>query len=178
MWFVWILSAGARHFIEILPMSLLDDEVNFNLEHHLGKITEKKFYNKLFINFQVQFFILFSKETEEGFTLVNAKSPINLSVDNRIPDFKDISELNPMSILRNLKQALGREQFRQILYAVLIGIQILVRGPPVETLESLYGLCSLVPRACQRVRTHAQEYMNPKMCNFISEYFLSYFFIF
>lgn len=37
MWFVWILSAGARHFIEILPMSLLDDEVNFNIEHQLGK---------------------------------------------------------------------------------------------------------------------------------------------
>lgn len=111
------------------------------------------------------------KETEDGFTLVNAKSPINLSVDNQIPDFKDVCELNPMSILRKLKQAVGRDQFRQILYAVLIGIQILIRGPPLETLESLYGLCSLVPRACQRVKTHAQEYMNPKTCNFISKFF-------
>ncbi|OXU20346.1 hypothetical protein TSAR_000051 [Trichomalopsis sarcophagae] len=141
MWFVWILSAGARHFVEILPMSLLDDEVNFNLEH---------------------------LETEEGFTLVNAKSPINLSVNSRIPDFNEISNLNPMTILRNLRRALGHNQFRQILYAVLIGIQILVRGPPLQTLESLYGLCSLVPRACQRVKTHAQEYMDSNMCNFIS----------
>lgn len=112
---------------------------------------------------------LYSKESEDGFTLVNAKSPINLSVDNRIPDFKDVCELNPMSILRNLKQELGRDQFRQILYAVLTGIQILIRGQPLETLESLYGLCSLVPRACQRVKAHAQEYMNPKKCNFISK---------
>lgn len=37
MWLVWILSAGARHFIEILPMNLLDSESNnFNLEHHIG----------------------------------------------------------------------------------------------------------------------------------------------
>jgi folliculin len=36
MWFVWILSAGARHFVEILPMSLLDEDINFDLENHLG----------------------------------------------------------------------------------------------------------------------------------------------
>lgn len=36
MWLVWILSAGARHFIEILPMSLLDKELNYNLEHRIG----------------------------------------------------------------------------------------------------------------------------------------------
>jgi len=36
MWLVWILSAGARHFIEIFPMSLLDDELNYNFEHQIG----------------------------------------------------------------------------------------------------------------------------------------------
>lgn len=108
-------------------------------------------------------------ETEEGFTLINAKAPVNLSVDNKMPDFIEISNLNPMSILRNLRKALGREQFRQILYAVLIGIQILVRGPPLQTLESLYGLCSLVPRACRRVRTRAKEYLDSNECNFISK---------
>jgi len=36
MWLVWILSAGARHFIEIFPMSLLDDELNYNFEHQVG----------------------------------------------------------------------------------------------------------------------------------------------
>ena len=116
------------------------------------------------------FFFVWILETEEGFTLVNAKSPINLSVDARIPDFDEISNLNPMSILRKLRRALGRDQFRQILYAVLIGIQILVRGPPLQSLESLYGLCSLVPRACQRVKTQAPEYMDSKMCNFISKH--------
>ena len=73
--------------------------------------------------------------------MTNAKSPINLNVENRIADFKHFADLNPMTVLRKLRKELGCDQFRQILYAVLIGIQILIRGPPMQTLEPLYGLC-------------------------------------
>ncbi|XP_014232789.1 folliculin [Trichogramma pretiosum] len=142
MWFVWILSAGARHFVEVLPLSLIDEEIDFNLGVSL--------------------------ESDKGFTLLNAKSPVNLNVENQIPDFKDFTDLNPVSVLRKLKNKVGFDQFRQLLYATLIGTQILIRGSPAETLESLYGLCSLVPRACQIVRVGAKEYIDSKSCNFIS----------
>ncbi|KAJ8678934.1 hypothetical protein QAD02_014721 [Eretmocerus hayati] len=142
MWFVWILSAGARHFVEILPVSLLDEELHFSMEHR--------------------------NDAEEGFAPLNAKYPINLNIDNRIPDFKNFSGLNPVTVLRNLRQLLGRDHFRQIIYAVLVGLQILIRGPHADAVETLYGLSSLIPRACQRVRTQAPEYLEPKICNFIS----------
>lgn len=145
MWLVWILSAGARHFIEIFPMSLLDDELNYNFEHQI--------------------------ETEEGFTLVNAKLPINFNFnwDNTelLPEFSEITEKSTSVILRNLKRVLGKDQFRQLLYSCLTGVQVLVRGPKVQRLESLYGLSSLVPRACRRVKTQTLEYMDPDTCNFI-----------
>ncbi|XP_012283944.1 folliculin isoform X2 [Orussus abietinus] len=117
MWLVWILSAGARHFVEILPMSLLDEELNNNVDHHI--------------------------------------------------EFAEITGKTPTSILRDLRRVLGRDQFRQILYSTLIGVQILVRGPRCQTIESLYGLSSLVPKACRRVQTQATEYMDPNACNFI-----------
>lgn len=145
MWLVWILSAGARHFVEILPMNLLDEELSYNLENHV--------------------------ETEEGFTLGNARSPVNLNLISEetivIPEFSEVSNKSPMSILKDLMDILGKEQFRQILYSSLTGVQILVRGPRSQTLESLYALSSLVPRACQRIQTQATEYMDPNTCNFI-----------
>ncbi|KAM0736787.1 Folliculin [Formica fusca] len=145
MWLVWILSAGARHFIEIFPMSLLDDELNYNFEHQI--------------------------ETEENFTLVNAKLPINLNLNSDdseiLPEFAEIAEKSIAVILRDLKQILGKDQFRQLLYSCLTGVQVLVRGPKIQRLESLYGLSSLIPRACRRVKTETSEYMDPDTCNFI-----------
>ncbi|KAL6263627.1 hypothetical protein P5V15_006413 [Pogonomyrmex californicus] len=145
MWLVWILSAGARHFIEIFPMSLLDDELNYNFEHQI--------------------------ETEEGFTLVNAKLPVNFNFNwndsELLPEFSEIAEKSTAVILRNLKRILGKDQFKQLLYSCLIGVQVLVRGPKIQRLESLYGLSSLVPRACRRIKTQTLEYMDPDTCNFI-----------
>ncbi|XP_012257206.2 folliculin [Athalia rosae] len=145
MWLVWILSAGARHFIEILPMNLLDDELSFDLEHHV--------------------------ETEEGFTLVNARSPIipklTLEEPKIAPEFSEISHKSPISILKGLRLVLGKDHFRQILYSSLTGIQVLVRGPRAQILELLFGLSYLVPAACRRVVTQATEYMGPNLCNFI-----------
>ncbi|XP_017795617.1 PREDICTED: uncharacterized protein LOC108577040 [Habropoda laboriosa] len=122
MWLVWILSAGARHFIEIFPMSLLDDELNYNSEHQI--------------------------ETEDGFTLVNAKLPVNLTLNSNEPE--TTPEFSEVSV-----------------YSSLTGVQILVRGPNIQRLESLYGLSSLIPRACRRVKTQETEYMDPNKCNFI-----------
>ena len=39
MWLVWILSAGARHFVEILPFSLLNEEISFNFGHRIGSFS-------------------------------------------------------------------------------------------------------------------------------------------
>lgn len=36
MWFVWILSVGASHFVETLPLSLLGEDVNFNVKNFFG----------------------------------------------------------------------------------------------------------------------------------------------
>ncbi|OAD51975.1 Folliculin [Eufriesea mexicana] len=145
MWLVWILSAGARHFIEIFPMSLLDDELNYNLDHQI--------------------------ETEDGFTLVNAKLPVNLTLNSNESEttleFSEVSGKSTTVILRGLRTVLGKDQFRQLLYSSLTGVQILVRGPNTQRLESLYGLSSLIPRACRRVKTQATEYMDPNKCNFI-----------
>lgn len=75
-------------------------------------------------------------------------------------------------ILKDLRAVLGKDQFRQLLYSSLTGVQILVRGPNIERLESLYGLSSLIPRACRRVKTQATEYMDPNKCNFIGMYII------
>ncbi|XP_053995100.1 uncharacterized protein LOC128885211 [Hylaeus volcanicus] len=145
MWLVWILSAGARHCIEIFPMSLLDDELSYNLEHQI--------------------------ETEEGFTLVNAKLPVNLNLNSNeseaTSEFSEVSGKSTTVILRDLRTILGKDQFRQLLYSSLTGVQILVRGPSIQRLESLYGLSSLIPCACRRVKARATEYMDPNKCNFI-----------
>ncbi|EZA59627.1 hypothetical protein DMN91_004990 [Ooceraea biroi] len=143
MWLVWILSAGARHFIEIFPMSLLSDELNYNFEHQI--------------------------ETED--TLANAKMPVNLNLNSGeaelSPEFSEIAGKSIAVILRGLKRVLGKDSFRQLLYSCLTGVQVLVRGPRVQRLESLYGLSSLVPRACRRVMAQTSEYMDPDTCNFI-----------
>ena len=103
--------------------------------------------------------------------LLNAKSPVNLNLDLDVPEFEEVSNTSPTSVLRDLRKALGREQFRQILFAVLTGVQVLVRGPKTSTLESLYSLCSLVPRACRRVKTQAIQYLDSNICNFIGTFF-------
>lgn len=145
MWLVWILSAGARHFIEIFPMSLLDDELSYDLEHQV--------------------------ETDEGFTLINAKLPVHLNLTSNETEtnseFLEVSGKSTTVILRDLRSILGKDQFRQLLYSSLTGVQILVRGPSFERKESLYGLSSLIPCACRRVKTQAAEYMDPNKCNFI-----------
>lgn len=141
MWLVWILSAGARHFVEVLPFSLLDDKMNFNVRDHIGDSI--------------------------GYMLFNAKLPVTLNLDLDVPQIDEVSNMCPTSILRNLRKVLGRNQFRQILFSVLTGIQILVRGPKLPTLKSLYSLCSLVPKACRRVQTQSDQYLDSRICNFI-----------
>lgn len=94
---------------------------------------------------------------------------LNLNSDNSevLPEFAEIAEKSTAVILRDLKQILGKDQFRQLLYSCLTGVQVLVRGPKIQRLESLYGLSSLIPRACRRVKTETSEYMDPDTCNFI-----------
>lgn len=102
---------------------------------------------------------------------MNAKLPVNFNFNwddsELLPEFSEIAEKSTAIILRNLKRVLGKDQFRQLLYSCLTGVQVLVRGPKIQRLESLYGLSSLVPRACRRVKTQTLEYMDPDTCNFI-----------
>jgi len=102
---------------------------------------------------------------------VNAKLPVNLNFNSDdselLPEFSEIAEKSIAIILRDLKRIVGKDSFKELLYSCLIGIQILVRGPRIQRLESLYGLSSLVPRACRRIKTQTPEYMDPDMCNFI-----------
>lgn len=84
-----------------------------------------------------------------------------------LSEFSEITEKSAAVILRNLKRILGKDQFRQLLYSCLTGVQVLVRGPKIQRLEFLYGLSSLVPRACRRVKTQTLEYIDPDTCNFI-----------
>jgi len=102
---------------------------------------------------------------------LNAKLPVNFNFNwddsELLPEFSEIAERSTAVILRNLKQILGKDQFRQLLYSCLTGVQVLVRGPKIQRLESLYGLSSLVPRSCRRVNTQTLEYMDPDTCNFI-----------
>lgn len=110
-------------------------------------------------------------ETEDGCTLVNAKVPVNVNLNSGeselLPAFSEIADKSIAVILRDLKRVLGKDSFRQLLYSCLTGVQVLVRGPRIQRLESLYGLSSLVPRACRRVKAQTSEYMDPDACNFI-----------
>lgn len=109
---------------------------------------------------------------------MNAKSPVNLNLhsDNSsvLPEFNELNNTSPFTVLQDLLIKLGKEEFRQLIYASLTGVQILVRGPKRDTLETLYGLSSLVPRACRRVKTGALEYMDPNTCNFLGAFLISY----
>jgi len=102
---------------------------------------------------------------------VNAKLPVNLNLNSGdselLPEFSEIAEKSIAVILRDLKRIVGKDSFREVLYSCLTGIQVLVRGPRIQRLESLYGLSSLVPKACRRVKVQTSEYMDPDTCNFI-----------
>lgn len=102
---------------------------------------------------------------------MNAKLPVNLNFNSNnselLPEFSEVAEKSIATILRDLKQVLGRDQFRQLLFSCLTGVQVLVRGPKIQRLQSLYGLSSLVPRACRRVKAQTLEYIDPDACNFI-----------
>lgn len=106
--------------------------------------------------------------------MVNAKLPVNLTLNSTEPDtpleFSEVSGKSTTVILKDLRAVLGKDQFRQLLYSSLTGVQILVRGPNIQRLESLYGFSSLIPRACRRIKTQATEYMDPNKCNFIGIY--------
>lgn len=175
MWLVWILSAGARHFVEILPTNLLDDELSYDLDHHLGMWDDwftDRYLRFFYFPFNNEFDIV--AETEEGFTLVNAKSPVIpkliLEEPKIAPEFTEISYKSPIAIIKGIRSVVGKESFRKLLYSSLTGIQVLVRGPKAQILESLYGLSHLVPAACRRIVTHATEYMDPNLCNFIGKW--------
>lgn len=133
------------------------------------KRNKRKKYRRILFNCIVCFL-----ETEDGFTLVNAKLPVNVTLNTNepeiLPEFSDVSGKSTTVILKDLRTILGKDQFRQLLYSSLTGVQILVRGPNIQRLESLYGLSSLIPRACRRVKTQATEYMDPNKCNFIGIY--------
>ncbi|XP_034939749.1 folliculin [Chelonus insularis] len=147
MWLVWILSAGARHLVEICPISNDATESSIPFNYITRDLQEK-----------------FSKATDASC------SAFLLSYQDfkENPEFLNISEKKcPTTILRNLKQQLTTEKFRQLLYASLTGIQILVRGSEEETFETIYALSSLVPRACRRIKLQATEYIDEYNCNFL-----------
>ncbi|XP_008559071.1 folliculin isoform X1 [Microplitis demolitor] len=147
MWFVWILSAGARHLVEICPISndLLESPLTYNylardLQSKIGRATEGS----------TSAFLISYQDFKES------------------PEFTEISKKKlATSILRNIKSYISKEQFRQLLYSSLTGIQILVRGPADKTLEALYALSSLVPRACRRIKIYNNEYTDINDCNFL-----------
>lgn len=105
--------------------------------------------------------------------MVNAKSPIisKLSLEEiKIsPEFSEISYKSPIVILKGIRNDLGKDHFRQVLYSSLTGIQVLVRGPKAQIVETLYGLSYLVPAACRRVICQATNYMDSNACNFIGK---------
>lgn len=119
----------------------------------------------------IEIFPISLSETEKSVTLVDAQlfadSGAKFQSTNLIPDFTKVSGKAVITILRELKNALGKEQFRQLLYSSLTGVQILVRGIQVQRFESLYGLSSLIPHACRRIQPDATEYLPPNQCNFI-----------
>ncbi|XP_011310592.1 folliculin [Fopius arisanus] len=122
MWLVWILSAGARHFVE--SSATLDSPLS-------------------------GFLIRYQDFTEN-------------------PEFSEISKKKFVTtVLREISQQMSREHFRQLLFACLTGIQIVVRGPDSQALEILYALSSLVPKSCRRIQMGADEYKNINECNFL-----------
>ncbi|CAG5087001.1 Similar to flcn: Folliculin (Xenopus tropicalis) [Cotesia congregata] len=147
MWLVWILSAGARHLVEICPISndLIESPLTYNylardLQGKLGRTTEGS----------TSAFLLRNEDFKPS------------------PEFTEISKNKFATwILRNIKSYLTKEQFRQLLYSSLTGIQILVRGPEDKTLEALYALSSLVPRACRRIKLQGTEYKDINDFNFL-----------
>ncbi|XP_043269884.1 folliculin [Venturia canescens] len=160
MWLVWILSAGGRHFVEIFPNCDYltsdsektddDDDDDYDIE---------QFEDAAYTDYKVV------KTDTRRNNLMSRFANVEMIREICTPEFVGISKKSPTLILRQLASCLSKQEFRQLLYASLTGIQVLVRGPKPERLEALYALSHLVPRACRRVHVTASEYTENEECN-------------
>ncbi|KAK0168066.1 hypothetical protein PV327_001904 [Microctonus hyperodae] len=147
MWFVWILSAGARHLVEICSIS--NDLTESTIAYHY---LARDFHEKM-------------SRTAENST---SAFLVGYQDFKESPEFKEISNNKFVTlILREINSRLTKEHFRQLLFASLTGIQVLVRGPNREMQEALYALSSLVPKTCRRIKIYPTDYTDVNDCNFL-----------
>ncbi len=70
--------------------------------------------------------------------------------------------------LQELAACLGRDAFRVVLYRVLVGDQVVVRGQDASLIRRIIlSLMCLIPRGCARPVYFSREYREPFVCNLL-----------
>lgn len=68
--------------------------------------------------------------------------------------------------LREILQKLGEHKFKVVSYCILVGNQLIVRGPQLEVSKILNALSILLPQKWLRLTSYSTEYINADICNF------------
>lgn len=142
LWFVWLLRNAATRFRETLP--LVDSAIALE---------------------PIQ-------EVEGRLTFVSAKNGLhhcgnNLDTDNSL---KCLIKATGPSIrsLSSLRSLLGPFNFASVVFCLLVGRQVVVRGQPAVLVASiLLTLKSLLPSGCVRLVPFSTNYLPLSECNML-----------
>ncbi|KAE8737125.1 hypothetical protein FOCC_FOCC017416 [Frankliniella occidentalis] len=142
LWFVWLLRNSATHLRETFPL----------------------------LNWTLPFGPL--EDSEEGFTFVSAKRDLHCTQTS--PDNSNLVKyvvqttgpsVNSLGMLRSL---IGPTNFACVVFCLLVGRQVVVRGQPAVLVASiLLTLKVLLPKGCARLIPFSSQYMSPIECNML-----------
>uniref|UniRef100_A0A1B0CCY1 Folliculin n=1 Tax=Lutzomyia longipalpis TaxID=7200 RepID=A0A1B0CCY1_LUTLO len=106
------------------------------------------------------------KDTEEGFTMVQVDKEEWLMRKHGIDEGDD-----DIAIIRDFRRfrSLLESHFIPLCYCVIVGTQVLLRGPSGETLRMIKCLKKLLPKYLHRlIHVDASKYLPPSECRILS----------
>lgn len=142
LWFAWLLQNAAARLRETLPIT--------DLAIPFGSLEEQ----------------------EDGFIVVSATKVLENSkslIDNLVYS-RCLMNTNGPSInsLRELRSVLGPMNFASIVYCLIVGRQVVVRGQPAGLIASiLFTLKVLLPRGCVHLVPYSSQYIPLSDCNML-----------
>ncbi|KAJ1529241.1 hypothetical protein ONE63_006043 [Megalurothrips usitatus] len=144
LWFVWLLRNASTRLRETLP--------SVDLAIPFGSL----------------------EECEDKFIFVSARKDANYlkthpSADNESSVNCVVESTGPsVSSLSMLRTLLGAVNFASIVFCLLVGRQIVVRGQPASLVASiLFTLKTLLPQGCVRLIPFSSQYRSPTECNML-----------
>ncbi|KAK3930050.1 Folliculin [Frankliniella fusca] len=142
LWFVWLLRNSTTHLRETFPP----------------------------LNWTLPFGPL--EDSEQGITFISAKRdlPCTLASPNNQNSVKCLVQTAGPSVnsLGMLRVLLGPANFACVVFCLLVGRQVVVRGQPAALVTSiLLTLKVLLPKGCERLIPFSSQYVSPSECNML-----------